>query len=368
MYSTKLEIPCYPAELPRLIRLELNSCYVGPVPAAQLIYEGHGTAWFELGDQTFEIRTKDPRAVLGDVVLVNPARGAGERLIRRNSEHNTLLITERCDQLCVMCSQPPKNYELDLFESYEAALHYAPRDAVIGISGGEPLLYKDRLFDLLAKVHVTRPDLAFHILSNGQHLQESDLDRLSALPLHQIRFAVPLYSSQPDVHDQIVAKQGAWHKALEGIAILMEAGADVEIRTVLMQPNVHDLPQLAQFLAWNLPDIGHWAVMQMEYIGFARKNWTELFYDHSLDLGPLRAAAIIAIQHGLALQLYNMPLCTLDDALRPLAPRTISDWKQKYFSDCTDCRLKEACSGFFAWASPAQGFATFGPLVIPPQE
>ena len=44
----------------------------------------------------------------GDVVLVTPSQGRVERLIRKNSRHNTLLVTERCDQLCVMCSQPPK--------------------------------------------------------------------------------------------------------------------------------------------------------------------------------------------------------------------------------------------------------------------
>lgn len=368
MYSTKLQIPSYPESLPHLIRLELEASEGGPVPAAQLIYEDASAAWFELAGQTFEIRTRDARGILGDVVLVNPARATAERLFRSKSLHNTLLITERCDQICVMCSQPPKDYELDMFDSYQAAVLYAPRDAVIGISGGEPLLYKDRVFELIAKAHTARPDLAFHILTNAQHLQDSDLDRLSTLPLHQIRFAVPLYASVPDVHDQIVGKPGAWQQALEGIAVLMEAGSDVEIRTVLMQPNAQDLPKLAQFLAWTLPDIGHWAVMQMEYIGYARKNWDALFYDHSCDLGPLRAASIIAAQHGLALELYNMPLCTLDDTLRPLAPRSISDWKQKYFDDCADCCLKTECSGFFAWASPAQGFASFAPILQLPSE
>src|SRR5215203_1182040 len=42
----------------------------------------------------------------GDVLLVIPGRRIAHRLIRSASEHNTLLVTERCDQLCVMCSQP----------------------------------------------------------------------------------------------------------------------------------------------------------------------------------------------------------------------------------------------------------------------
>src|SRR4051812_2301972 len=59
-------------------------------------------------------------ALDGDVVLVQPqarpgASGRIERLLRADSKHNTLLVTERCDQLCVMCSQPPKKTHVDRF-------------------------------------------------------------------------------------------------------------------------------------------------------------------------------------------------------------------------------------------------------------
>lgn len=44
----------------------------------------------------------------GDVVRVEPQRGAIRALYRRNSRSNSFLVTERCDNYCVMCSQPPK--------------------------------------------------------------------------------------------------------------------------------------------------------------------------------------------------------------------------------------------------------------------
>jgi hypothetical protein len=44
----------------------------------------------------------------GDVVRIDPRRGGLTALYRRGSESNGFLVTERCDNYCVMCSQPPK--------------------------------------------------------------------------------------------------------------------------------------------------------------------------------------------------------------------------------------------------------------------
>ncbi|WP_341485623.1 His-Xaa-Ser system radical SAM maturase HxsC [Thioclava sp. GXIMD4215] len=362
MFTTKIAIPDYPANLPELIRLEAEADPHGPVPAAVLVFETETSGWFQMGGESFEVRSTEIRSLIGDVVLVNRERGVGERLVRRRSEHNTLLITERCDQLCVMCSQPPKEYELNLFAHYREALAHAAPGAIIGISGGEPLLYKSELLKLIADTRQRRPDIAFHVLTNGQHLEEADIPLLASLLHDRLRFAVPLYADAPELHDKIVAKPGAFLRALEGIRVLMEAGVEVEIRTVLMRPNAASLPDIARFIAWTIPDIAHWAIMQMEYIGFARKNWETLFFDHSLDELPLRAALTITRQHGIETLFYNMPLCTLHTDLRSYAPPTISDWKRKFLDLCDGCKVRSDCAGFFAWQSRDKTFQNLGPL------
>ncbi|MHC2791203.1 hypothetical protein ACVINZ_000215 [Mesorhizobium jarvisii] len=68
----------------------------------------------------------DPSNVDGDVLLVNPRRRTADRLIRSSSRHNTFLVTERCDQVCLMCSQPPKKHHIDLFPYFETAALLAP--------------------------------------------------------------------------------------------------------------------------------------------------------------------------------------------------------------------------------------------------
>jgi hypothetical protein len=43
----------------------------------------------------------------GDIVVMHPRSGHVRTLFRPDSEHNALLVTERCNSFCLMCSQPP---------------------------------------------------------------------------------------------------------------------------------------------------------------------------------------------------------------------------------------------------------------------
>lgn len=299
-------------------------------------------------------------SVDGDVLFVDPNRNTAHRLIRAQSNHNTLLITERCDQLCVMCSQPPKSKHVDMFTFFEAASLLAPLGSIIGLSGGEPTLYKEQLLAYIRRVLQARPDIGFHVLTNAQHLSSDDIGLLSRLSPDAILWGVPLYSAQPAVHDEIVGKPGAFDTLIKSLGLLCRAGGRIELRTVIMGVNAGELPDLARFITAHLPFIDRWAIMQMENIGYGRKNWARLFYDSSRHFQPVAAALDIARSRGVDAFLYNFPLCTVPDAYRNLAPRTISDWKQKYLSQCEGCKLRNDCSGFFAWHPDEHGFSRFG--------
>ena len=46
-----------------------------------------------------------------------------------------------------MCSQPPKNKDYLHFDLYRQALKFINFETEIGISGGEPSLFKNELFE-----------------------------------------------------------------------------------------------------------------------------------------------------------------------------------------------------------------------------
>ncbi len=295
----------------------------------------------------------------GDVLLVVPSRGTAHRLIRSKSQHNSLLVTERCDQLCVMCSQPPKKAHYDVFPLLERAANLAPPGAMIGITGGEPMLFKEQVFRLLRATLEARPDLQFHVLTNGQHFDADDKPTLETLGA-SVLWGIPLYASHSGMHDKIVGKDGAFQRLFESLGVLARAGASIELRTVLMIPNAGELPSLARHLAVHTPFIGFWAIMQLENIGYARRDWSQLFYDSSIAFSPVATAVDIARARGLSVSLYNFPLCTVPDAYRSYARASISDWKQRFLPLCSGCTAREQCGGFFEWYPERRGFAKVG--------
>lgn len=288
-------------------------------------------------------------ALDGDVVLVEPSANRIERLLRSGSPHNTLLATERCDQLCVMCSQPPKKTHVDRFDLFEEACLLAEAESVIGISGGEPTLYKDTFLGMMERVLRLRPDIEFHVLTNAQHFTTDDVLRLRDPVYRRICWGVPLYALDAALHDRIVGKAGAHARLMSGFATLLLAGARVELRTVLVRDNLDQLPALARFVAAKLRFIDAWSIMQLENIGFAKNRWPELYVDHLASFTPIATALDHAALHGIPARLFNFPRCTVPEDYRDQAAASISDWKRKFAPACVSCRARDDCCGFFEW-------------------
>lgn len=329
---------------------------------ATLVGEDDNSLVFQFYDLTFQLQIPSGQDLMGDVVFVEPEFNRVSRWIRQASSHNTLLVTERCDQLCIMCSQPPKKTHTDTFEHMEKACLLAPQNIMIGFSGGEPLLYKEQLFSLIEKVGQLRPDLKFHVLTNAQHFKREDIDRLRGDVFKRVLWGVPLYSEQPFIHDQIVKKIGAFEILMSTLPVMAQSGLQIELRTVLLQQNYSGLSNLSQFVSRKLPFISIWAIMQLERIGFAKNRWAQQFVDHSGDLIPLRGAVSIAKSRNLNVSLYNIPYCTVTPDLRRYLSQSISDWKQSFPDDCNDCGAKHLCTGFFEWHSTLEDYTLGGAL------
>ncbi len=361
MIDLRLQIEPLPLAEPLVVRLwDSQSAAAGEHDAFMIDRDGSRVE-YDFGGFSLVLKSRNHENLDGDVILAFPGQSTAHRLIRSSSRHNTFLVTEQCDQLCVMCSQPPKKHHVDLFQYFATAANLAPANAMLGISGGEPLLHKAKLFAMLEEVAAARPDIRFHVLSNGQHFEKEDVARLAAIGTERVLWGIPLYSSDPSTHDRIVGKVGAFSALENGLAILMKAGASVELRTVVMKQNIADMPDLADFLFTRLGFIDVWAIMQMERIGYGRMNWSSSFQDTSTDFTDVGRAIDISVARGLLVALYNFPLCSVPRAYQGFALSTISDWKRKYLEICDGCGARTACGGFFEWYSHNEGFSALGP-------
>lgn len=285
---------------------------------------------------------------VGDAIRLQPD-GKINVLFRRGANANSLFLTENCNSLCVMCSQPPRNVDdswrvdeiLDLLPLIDHDLH------LLGLTGGEPTLLDTRLFDILESAAQSLPATSFHVLTNGRRFSDRAFTATFNKLRGRITWAVPLYADTAHLHDDIVGSKGAFVETMHGLHNLAEYDQDIELRTVLHGMTLPRITQLCEFISRNLPFVRHAALMGMEPMGLARTNMQRLQYDPALLGHALLSGTSRLHQAGLQVSLYNIPLCLLNSALRPFARKSISDWKNEFTPACGQCALKDECCGFF---------------------
>ncbi|MDB5334943.1 MAG: moaA 3 [Planctomycetaceae bacterium] len=289
----------------------------------------------------------------GDIVYLQPRSGELWVLYRRSSPSNSMLLTERCNSRCLMCSQPPKDSDdFHLIETYFRAIPLMdPATPELGITGGEPTLLGPHLLDLIRECKTHLPHTALHMLSNGRLLSYLSLcQELAEIDHPDLMIGIPLYSDIASKHDFVVQAQGAFDETMRGIMNLERCGLRVELRVVLHRATVDRLPSLARFIARNLPFVEHIALMGLEMMGYVRINLESLWID-PFDYQPSLLAAVRTLtQHRMNVSIYNHQLCTLDEELWPYARKSISDWKNEYLEVCDHCAIRDACGGFFSSA------------------
>jgi len=297
----------------------------------------------------------DDQAYLGegDVVRFAPDKPALTTLYRKQSQHNSLLVTERCNNFCLMCSQPPK--EID--DSYivndlmEAIPLMDRGTAEIGITGGEPTLLGDNLILLLRNLKNYLPSTVVHVLSNGRRFSNmSFTEKIAKLEHQDLMIGIPIYSDISNIHDYVVQADGAFDETIQGIINLKRFQQKVEIRVVLHKQTYDRLPQLAEFLARNLLFVDHVALMGLEMMGFTRHNLDDLWIDPVEYQPQLLKAVEILSRYRMNVSVYNHQLCLLDKRLWLYNRKSISDWKNEYMTECTPCTKKTECGGFFSSA------------------
>ncbi len=289
----------------------------------------------------------------GDIIRLDPVTGSMRSLFRRNSLHNTILLTEQCNHYCLMCSQPPKRADDSwlLKEAFEL-VDLIPRDTqAIGFSGGEPTLYGDKLIELLAHVKRNLPNTAVDILSNGRTFKDFEFAKKYAAVCHpDILVGIPIYSDDPVRHDYVVQSKGAFDETVRGILNLKRVQQKVEIRVVIHKQTIDRLVKTCEFIARNLLFVDHVALMGLEITGFTRANLDDLWIDPYEYKDVLSEAVSLLNSYGMTSSVYNHQLCTVNSDVLGNYRKSISDWKNEYLEECASCTKFVECGGLFSLA------------------
>jgi His-Xaa-Ser system radical SAM maturase HxsC len=286
----------------------------------------------------------------GDILRMSVPDSQIRVLFKRSHRQNSFLLTERCNNWCVMCSQPPRNVD-DAYivtDVLEAISLIDPQTPEIGFTGGEPTLVGESFFKLIKAANNYLPRTALHILSNGRTFAKETFARKVAEIAHSdLMIGIPLYADNSADHNYVV-QASAFNETISGIFNLKRFGVKVEIRVVLHSATYHRLPALARYITRNLLFVDQVVLMGLEAMGFGKSNFQSLWIAPELLVPKVDESIAILNRAGIKTMVYNLPLCILGTASRAHAVRSISDWKNEYLEECDSCLRKLDCCGFFS--------------------
>ena len=286
----------------------------------------------------------------GDIIHVSEDGRRVTVLWKNSARHNALLLTEQCDNYCLMCSQPPKDRDdAWLFDRARKVISLLPQGpGALSLTGGEPTLHADAFLGLLEHCKRVAPGLSLHLLSNGRRFADPQFTRrYAAVGLADIIGRHPGLRARAGPARFHRQAAGAFNETVHGILNLASLGQAVEIRVVVQRHTAPVLPGLAAFIVRNLPFVAQVALMGLEMTGLARPNSPLVWADPADYQRELAEAVEILTTAGIATRIYNHQLCVLDRRLWPYAVRSISDWKNDYLDICRTCSVRDACGGVF---------------------
>jgi len=306
-------------------------------------------------DRIISVSSKFDYLNAGDVVGIHTPTGKFRTLFRSNSRHNSFLVTERCNNYCLMCSQPPKDIDDRwILDEIRKSLPLVPKSTqTLTFTGGEPLSDWIDFIEILADCRDLLPNTAIQVLTNGRAFAKSEIvDAWRAVDHPSLIAAIPVYAAVDCIHDYVVQAKGAFDETILGILKLKDRGQRVEVRVVLHAHTAPIIADTGRWIARNLPFVDHVALMGMENTGFAIANEKSLWID-PMDYRECLSESVHALAAaGVNVSVYNLPRCVLEPSIWPYAAQSISDWKNGYVEECSKCVEKRRCSGFFTSGRP----------------
>jgi His-Xaa-Ser system radical SAM maturase HxsC len=294
----------------------------------------------------------------GDVVLIAPG-GDIMVIYKAGSPYNSILATNRCNSLCVMCPQPPGRDPDGLQENNLQLISLLDPKTTeqIGITGGEPTLLGENLLTLVQTCKEKLPDTLLTLLTNGRRLADLEFARaLVKAGSPNLLIEIPLFADNDTEHDAVMGAKGSFYETLQGLHNLARLGQPVGLRTILHAMTIKRLTQYAAFVYHNLPFVFQVAFMGMETRGFASQNLARLWVDPYDYQAQLAHAVRYLARRLVPVSIYNHQLCLLPQELWPFARKSITDWKQSYPPACDTCSQREFCGGVFGTGEKHSAF------------
>lgn len=158
-------------------------------------------------------------------------------------------LTSKCNLVCKHCynSSGSDHYQ-DVMspQDWKELAHNIVREGGIFqaiISGGEPLLYGEHMFDIMDILH--DDGTAFILITNGMLVRESTVKRLMKYRYFWVQVSID--DLHAEKHDEFRGVQGSWQKAVDAAYMMSSAGLPLRIAHSVTPENIDDLEGMVDF-------------------------------------------------------------------------------------------------------------------------
>ncbi|ADL50708.1 radical SAM/SPASM domain-containing protein [Clostridium cellulovorans] len=219
----------------------------------------------------------------------------------------TIILTHNCNFRCIYCfnnSGEAKTVQLNTNEWLEVIKQARELGIVkCTVSGGEPMLHPG-FFDILRAI--TDSGMSVYICTNGSLVDENVVKQFKEIGLPCVQFS--LDAGTPEIHDKMATVKGTYPKVINAIKLLVGAGIDVYIKSVITPVNYSDISNLIDLCS----ELGvKQLVLDRFDLSNAGRGGTELFMTRKqeLDLEDLVQTKIKELSGKMILKAATVQRC-----------------------------------------------------------
>jgi MoaA/NifB/PqqE/SkfB family radical SAM enzyme len=167
----------------------------------------------------------------------------------RIAEELTLELTYRCNLSCLhcYCDCPSLRKKKELSCSrFKRIIDEAVQCGCLWLAftGGEPLVRKD--FTALYR-YAKSKGCIISVLTNATLINDEVADMFEEWPPRQIE--ISLYGISGQTYEAVTRVPGSFRKCMRGIRLLAERGIPLEIKTVALTVNAHEIQAISDYAA-----------------------------------------------------------------------------------------------------------------------
>lgn len=170
-------------------------------------------------------------------------------------------LTSHCNMYCKHCYNNSGSNtcsdEMTVNEWKKFAKYLSDRGGILEciLSGGEPLLLGDGIFEIMDILH--EKGTVFYLISNGYLFTDEIAQRLKKYRYHRIQISIDGVTAE--YHDMFRQRNGSWEKAINATRILSKNNIPFKIAHCVTPYNLYDIDnmcELAHSLGTNYIMIG----------------------------------------------------------------------------------------------------------------